>query len=135
MVFANDMRLHLAHHEIMTQGRMVEEALRDVRTSNEARVRYEELNWATGCCGLSTPISILEYTDATTFIEYHVAHCMPLGLHSQIMRQMRDVIGDDDFNNVCKRADKRIRFILRPSVMKRHVKRLLPESSFNFLSG
>ena len=43
MVYANDPRLHLAHHEIMTQGRMVEEALRDVRTSSEARVCYEEL--------------------------------------------------------------------------------------------
>ena len=77
----------------------------------------------------------LKYTDATTFMEYPVAHCMALGLHSQFMKQMRDVLGDDAFNNACKRADRRIAYIRRPSVLKRPVKRMLPESSLNLLSG
>lgn len=98
----------------MAQGRIVEEALRAVRGSEEYLARFNELKGATGCRGISTPISILEYTDATTFFEYPVVHCMALGLHSKIMKHMRDVIGADDFNNDCRRADKRCRFILRP---------------------
>ncbi len=44
LVYADNPRLHLAHHEIMTQvGRMVEDALRAVRSLEEERVRYEEL--------------------------------------------------------------------------------------------
>jgi len=39
---------------------------------------------------------------------------------------MRDVIGHEQFNNACKRADKRLAFILRPSSLKHHVKRILP---------
>ena len=134
-VYADNPRLHLAHHEIMAQGKMVEEAWRAVRDSEENLARYNELKGATGCRGVSTPISILEYTDASTFLEYPVAHCMALGLHSQIMKQMRDVLGSDEFNFACRRADKRSRFILRPSIMKRPVKRMLPESSVNLLSG
>ena len=80
---------------------------------------------------MSTPIVILEYTDATSFFEYPIAHCMALGLHSQIMKQ----IGDDQFNSACRRADKRSVFLLRPSSLKRHVKRILPESSLNIFSG
>ncbi len=81
--------MHLAHDEIMTQKRTVEDALRFVRSLEEERVRYEELKWATGCRGLSTPITILEYTDASTFLEYLVVHFMALGLHSQIIKEMR----------------------------------------------
>jgi len=68
-------------------------------------------------------------------MEYHVAHYRALGLHSQILKQMRDVLGYDAFNSACKRADKRAGFLLRPSVLKRHVKRMLPETSLNLLSG
>ena len=78
-LYADNPRLTLAHHEIMEQGRMVEEARVAVGRGND--VRYTELKTATGCRGLSTPIVILNYTDATTFFEYHVAHCMALGLH------------------------------------------------------
>jgi hypothetical protein len=59
-VYADNPRLHLAHHEIMAQGRMVEEALRDVRDSEENLACYTELKGATGCRGISTPFSILE---------------------------------------------------------------------------
>ncbi len=51
------------------------------------------------------------------------------------MKQMRDVLGDDGFNTACRRADKRSLFILRPSLMKHFVKRMLSESSPNLLSG
>ena len=134
-VYADNPRLQLAHHEMMAQGRMVEEALRAVRDSEEDLARYTELQGATGCRGISTPISILEYTDCSTFFKYPVAHCMALGLHSQFMKQMRDVLGADGFNTACRRADKRSLFILRPSLMKRPVRRMLPESSLNLLRG
>ena len=62
-------------------------------------------------------------------------HCMALGLHSQNLKQMRDVLGYDTFNSACKRADKRAVFLLLPYVLKRHVKRMLPETSLNLLSG
>jgi hypothetical protein len=135
LIYANNLRLHLAHHEIMTQGRMVEDALRAVHSSEEKRVRYEELKWATDCRGLSTPMFIFEYTDASTFLEYHIDHCMALGFDSQVMKQMHDVVGADEFNNACRRADKRSRFILHPSIIKPHMKRMLFESNLNLLSG
>ncbi len=65
--YADSPRLYLAHHEIVAQGRMVEEALRVVRGSEENLARYNELKGATGCNGISTPISILEDTNASTF--------------------------------------------------------------------
>ena len=34
-LFANDPRLNLAHHEIMAQGKMIEESWLEVRNSNE----------------------------------------------------------------------------------------------------
>ncbi len=49
LVYANNPRLNLAHHEIMTQRRKVEDALRAMRSSEEERVGFEELKWATGC--------------------------------------------------------------------------------------
>ena len=134
-LFANDPRLNMAHHEIMAQGKMIEESWLEVRNSNEQLARYNELKSATGCRGLPTPIVMLEYTDAATFFEYPVAHCLALGLHSQIMKQMRDCLDYDQFNSACRKADKRSAFILRPSVLKRPVKRMLPESSYNLLSG
>jgi hypothetical protein len=51
------------------------------------------------------------------------------------MKQMRDILGHDKCNNAYRRADKRLAYILRPSRLKRHTKRMLPESSFNLLSG
>ena len=60
---------------------------------------------------------------------------MDLGLHKHLMTQMRDVIGPDDFNNACRKADKRSKYWLRPSHFKRPVKRILFESSFNIMSG
>jgi hypothetical protein len=132
-LYADNPRLTLAHHEIMEQGRMVEEARVAVGRGND--VRYTELKTATGCRGLSTPIVILNYTDSTTFFEYPVAHCMALGLHKQLVTQMRDVISHTDFNDACKRADKRLKYVLRPSQLKRPVKRILPESSENIMSG
>ena len=48
---------------------------------------------------------------------------------------MRDVIGHDQFINACRRADKRCSYLLRPFAFKRPVKRILPESSLNILSG
>ena len=134
-LFANDPRFALAHHEIVEQGKIVDQAKEVVAKGEDNLARYTELKSATGCRGLCTPIMILEYTDATSFFEYPVAHCMALGLHSQLMKQMRDVIGHEQFNNACKRADKRLAFILRPSSLKRPVKRILPESSSNLLSG
>jgi hypothetical protein len=135
MLFANDPRLRLSHHEIMAQGEMIEKAKEAVRNAGEQKVRLEDLKGATGCRGISTPITLLPYTDAYTFMEYPVAHCMALGLHSQIVKQMRDILGYDAFNSACKRADKRAAFLLRPSLLKRHVKRMLPETSLNLLSG
>ncbi len=41
-VYADNSRLQLAHHEMMAQGRMVEEALRDVRDSEENLAYYME---------------------------------------------------------------------------------------------
>ena len=134
-LFASDSRLHLAHHEIVSQGEMIDESKKSVQHSHEIAARYEELKSATGCRGTSTPITILKYSDASTFFEYPVAHCMALGLHSQFFKQMREIIGDDHFNKACRRADKRSLYILRPSVLKRPVKRILPESSLNLLSG
>jgi hypothetical protein len=111
MLFANDPRLRLSHHEIMAQGESVDKAKEAVRNAGEHKYCLEDLNGATGCRGKSTPITLLTYTDAYTFIEYHVAHCMALGLHSQIGKQMRDVIGYDAFNSACKRAAKRDIFL------------------------
>ena len=48
---------------------------------------------------------------------------------------MIDLLGEDAFNNDCTRADKRVVYILRPSILKRPVKRMLPDSSLNLLSG
>ena len=134
-LFADDPRLNLAHHEIMAQGKMIEESWLEVRNCNEQLARYNELKSATGCRGLSTPIVMLEYTDASTFFEYPVAHCMALGLHKQFMIQMRECLGADQFNSACRRSDKRCAFILRPSLLKRPVKRMLPDSSLKLLSG
>ena len=134
-LFSGDPRLDLAHHEMVAQGEMIEAARKSVRGSQENLARYNELKAATGCRGRSTPISLLKYTDSSTFFEYPVAHCMALGLHSQIIKSMRDTLGDDQFNRCCRRSDKRAAYILRPSVLKRPVKRMLPESSLNLLSG
>ncbi len=79
---------------------MVEEDRVAVGRGND--VRYTELKTATGCRGLSTPIVILNYTDSTNFFEYHVAHCMALGLHKQLVTQMRDIIGHTDTSNSVK---------------------------------
>lgn len=135
MLLADDPRLRLSHHDIMAQGEMIEISKEAVRNGSEQKVRLEDLKGATGCRGKSTPITLLTYTDAYTFMEYPVAHCMALGLHSQIIKQMRDVLGFEAFNNACKRADKRAGYLLRPSILKRPVKRMLPESSVNLLSG
>ena len=135
LLYADNPRFALAHHEIMEQGQMVEAARVAVANAEEENIRYAEFKTATGCRGLSTPIVILEYTDSTTFFEYPVAHCMALGLHKQIMVQMRDVIGELQFLNACRRSDKRSLYLLRPSSLKRPVKRILPESSDNILSG
>jgi hypothetical protein len=51
------------------------------------------------------------------------------------MKQMRDVRGYEQFNNARRRAHKRLAYIPRPSSQKRPVKRILPETSFNLLSG
>jgi len=134
-MFCSDPRLDLAHHEIVEQGEMVSESFKSVRDSAESLARYTDLKANTGCRGISTPISMLPYTDASTFFEYPVAHCMALGLHSRIMKQMRGILGETQFNKACKRAYKRSAFLLRPSLPKRPVKRLLPESSDNLLSG
>ena len=134
-LFANNPRFSLAHHEIMEQGKIVHEACLAVCKGNSNLVRYTELQTATGCHGYSTPIMLLEYTDATTFFEYPIAHCMALGLHRQLMQQMRDVIGDDGFNSACKRSDRRCAYLLRPSSLKRPVKRMLPDTSTNLFSG
>ena len=135
MLFADDARLYLVHHEIMAQGKMIENARKAVQNGEENVARFTELKAATGCRGLSVPILILKYTDATTFMEYPIAHCMALDLHNQIIKQMRDVLGEDAFNNAFKRADKRVVYLLRPSALKRPVKRMLPETSLNLLSG
>ena len=105
-VYANNPRLFLSHDEVMDQGKMVEEARRAVRNSEDNIARYNELKGATGCRGLSTPISLLEYTDATKYFEYPVAHCMALGLHSQLLKQMRDTLGAEQINKACRRTDK-----------------------------
>ncbi len=83
------------------------------------------MNYATGCRGISTHIANLPYTDSYTFFYYAVAHCMALGLHSQIVKQIRVVLDCDEFNNVFKRVDKRAAYLLRPSDLKRPVKRML----------
>jgi hypothetical protein len=134
-LFSNDPRLNLAHHEIVAQGKMIEESWMAIRASEENLARYKELKSATGCRGQSTPIATLEYTDASSFFEYPVAHCMALGLHSQFMKHMRNTLGEDAFNRACRRSDKRCAYILRPSILKRPVKRILPESSLNLFSG
>ena len=59
MLFAGDKRLILAHHEIMAQGKMIEEARRAVRKGDEHVARFTELKVAAGCRGVSVPISIL----------------------------------------------------------------------------
>ena len=51
------------------------------------------------------------------------------------MKQIHDVLGQDAFNNACKIADKRVVYILRPSILKCPVNRMLPESSLTLLSG
>ena len=64
---------------------MVEEARVAVAKPAENLIRYTELKDATGCRSLSTPIVILEDTDSAFIFEYHVAHCMALGLHKKHM--------------------------------------------------
>jgi hypothetical protein len=135
MLFADNPRLRLTHDEIMSQRELVERAKEAVRNKSDNAARYEDMKYATGCRGISTPIDVLPYTDAYTFFEYPVAHCMALGLHSQIVKQMRDVLGCDEFNNACKRSNKYATYLLRPSVRKRPVRRMLPYSSLNLLSG
>jgi hypothetical protein len=108
---------------------MIDESKKSVRDSLEIVARYEALRSATSCRGTSTPITMLKYNDASTFFEYQVAHCMALGLHSQFFKRMWDIIGDDPFNKDCRRADKRSFYILRPSILKRPGKRILPKSS------
>jgi len=126
-LFSNDLRLNLAPHEIVAQGKIIKESSLGVSNSNEQLTRYYEFKSATGCRGLSTPIVMLDYTDASTFFEYPIAHCTALGLHSQIIKQMRECIGFDQFNSVCRRFGKRCAFTLRPSLLKRPVTRMLPE--------
>lgn len=135
LLFSSDPRLNLAHHEIVAQGKMIEESWRAVFDSQENMARYTELKAATSCRGTSTPINVLEYSDASTFFEYPVAHCMALGLHTQFIKNMREVLGPEQFNRACRRVDKRCSYILRPSVLKRPVKRMLPDTSLNLLSG
>ena len=134
-LFSNDPRLNLAHHEMVDQGKMIEESWMAVRDSKDNLARYEELKSATVCRGQSTPITTLAYTDCSTFFEYPVAHCLALGLHRQFFNGMRDVLGPDQFNRAIRRVDKRCEFILRPSILKRPVKRNLPDTSLNLLSG
>ncbi len=135
MLFAGDVRLRLTHHEIMAQGEMMEKLKEAVRNGSEHKTRLEDRRGRTGCRGISTPISILTYTDAYSFMEYPIAHCIGLGLHPHILKLMRDCLGCDEFNSACKRADRRAAYLLRPSVLKRPVKRMLPKSSLNLLSG
>ena len=123
-LFLKDPRLNLAHREIMAQGKIIEKSWLEVRNQNKQLARYIELKSTTGCRGLSTPIVVLGYTDASHFFEYTVAHCMALGLHSYITMQMRECLGPDQFNSACIRYDKRGVFILRPSLLKRPVKRI-----------
>jgi hypothetical protein len=106
-LYTDNPRFSLAHHEIMEQGKMVEDAGVAVAKAEVNLIRYTELKAAPGCRGLYTPIIILEYTDSTSFLEYLVAHCMALAMHKQLMIQMRDVIGHDQFINACRRAVKR----------------------------
>ncbi len=89
-LYADNPRLTLDHHEIMEQGRMVGEARVAVGRGND--IRYTELKTAKGCRGLSTPIATLNYTDSTTFFKYHVAHCMALGLHKQLVTLLATLI-------------------------------------------
>ena len=114
---------------------MIEESWMEVRNSKDNLACYEELKSATWCRGLSTHVVMLEYTDDSTFFEYPVEHCMALGLHEQIMKQMRECLGADQFNHACRRDGKRCTLILRPSIFKRSVKRMLPDSSLKLLSG
>ncbi len=116
-LFLNSPRLNLAHHEIVAQGKMIEESWRAVRDSQDNLARYEELKSATCCRGKSTPISTLAYTDASSFFEYPVAHCLALGLHRQFFKDTRDILGPDQINRAYKRADKRCAYILRPSIL------------------
>jgi len=134
-LLSSDPRLDLAQHEIVAQGELVEESWKSVRNSHENLARYNELKASPGRRGRSTPICCLKYTDASTFFEYPVANCMALGLHSQILKMMRGTLWEDEFNRACKRFDKRAAFILCPSLLKRPVKRMLPESSLNLLSA
>ncbi len=66
-LFSGDTRLGLAHHEIIAQGEMVLEPWKSVLDSAKALARYTELKSATSCQGTSTPITMLPYTDASTF--------------------------------------------------------------------
>ena len=106
-----------------------------VRHSQDNLARYEELKSATDCRGQSIPITTLGYTDASSFFEYPVAHCLASGLHRQFFKNMRDILGPDELDHACKRADKRCAYIIRPSILKRPVERILSESSLNLLSG
>jgi hypothetical protein len=134
-LFSNDLRLNLAHHEIVAQGKMIEDSWMAVRHSQDSLARYEELKSATSCRGQSTPITTLGYTNASSFFEYPVAHCLALGIHCQFFKDMRDILFPDEFNRACKRTDKRCAYILRLFILKRPVKRILPELSLYFLSG
>ena len=103
----------------------MEGARKVVQKGDEQLAHFNELKIVSGCRGLSVPIAFLQYSDATAFMEYPVAHYMALSLHNQFMRQMRDVLGEDAFNNDCKRVDKRAIYILRSSDLKRLAKRML----------
>ena len=98
-----------------------------VRHSHDNLARYEALKSATCCRGQSTPIiTTLGYTDASSFFECPVAHCLAFGLHRQLFKDTRDIIGPDQFNRAYKKAEKRCAYILRPSILKRFVKRIPP---------
>ncbi len=49
ILFANDTRLHLVHHEIMAQGKMIEEAQKALKKREKNVARFTELNVATEC--------------------------------------------------------------------------------------
>ena len=134
-LLAGDRRLRVNHDSIVEQGKLLEGMEEDIR--NGGLTTKEELDTArrnTGSRGLSVPVKLLPYTDATLLYDYPICHMVCLGLYPAMLKHTHDVLGPR-FLAVIRMSDAWVKTIRRPSEMKRPFRNLLPASSDNICSG
>jgi hypothetical protein len=130
-----DMRLRLTHNQMFEQALDIEYRRKLVKIGVEDKVRFDEIKAAYGCRGLCEPIRIMPWLDYTTYFAYPICHNLLLGLHGQILGNIRDKVGAKIFENAVRASDKLMMFLRRPAENKRPTKRILPEKSSNLFSG